>query len=76
MRMVDYAWSFTTEKTIKNCFKKAEFEQSCTVGEQHLKETKELSAEETDENPVISAKLNIDISFKDFIEVDESMVMS
>ena len=38
------------EKTIKNCFKKAGFEQSCSVWEKYLNEIKEQPAEETYEN--------------------------
>ena len=48
LKIVDYALSCVIKKTIKNCFKKAEFEQSCTVREEHLKEIEEQLAEETD----------------------------
>ena len=77
--MVEYAWSCVTEKT-KNCFKKAGFKQSCTIGEELLKEIEKQVAKETDENPkewmIIRQKLNIDASFKDFIEIDESVTTS
>ena len=63
MRMIDYAWRCVTEK-IKNCFKKAGFEKSCTVVEQQLKETEEQPDEETNENAKewmsIRDELNID----------------
>ena len=39
------------KKNIKNCFKKAGFEQSCTVGEQHLKEVEEQPALKIDKTP-------------------------
>ena len=67
-----------TEKTIKNCFKKAGFEQSCAVGEKHQKKIEEQPAQETAENlkewVIIRYKLNIGTSFKDFIDVDVSVV--
>ena len=47
MRIVSYAWNCVMEKIIKKCFKKAGFKQSCTVGEEHLKEIEEQLAEET-----------------------------
>lgn len=80
MRIVNQLQRCVTKKTINNCFKKARFEQPTTVGEQQLKENEQRPAKETDENSkewiIIRDELNIDNSFKDFVNVDESLITS
>jgi len=80
MRMADFAWRNVTEKTIKNCFMKAGFtsENILTTHETGEVVSVEKATEEERMNAEhwasIQKKLNTDIPFEDFVNVDNEVL--
>ncbi|GBO27343.1 hypothetical protein AVEN_92878-1 [Araneus ventricosus] len=88
MRMTDYAWRNLTQKTVQNCFKKVGFkngsEEEKGVNEED-RESIEKEAEETvnaanevleiysQEWKAMKSGFNVNVSFKEFLQVDDSL---
>lgn len=79
MRMADFAWRNVTKKTIKNCFIKAGFKERSNNAEEN--QTTDLNIIEVQDGDsitsiqwaVIKNKLNLGISFEDFLDIDTSL---
>ncbi|GBM33875.1 Tigger transposable element-derived protein 4 [Araneus ventricosus] len=87
LRMMEYAWRNVTQKTVQNCFKKAGFkrcEEEKEINEEES-ESIEKEAEETvdaangmleinsQESNAMKSGLNVNISFEEFLQVNDSL---
>ncbi|GBN37627.1 hypothetical protein AVEN_139982-1 [Araneus ventricosus] len=77
MRMADYAWRNVTETTIKNCFIKAGLSENKTSSETEEVDCIKHSIGEGEINPEqwasIQKDCNTNISFEDFLDVDNEL---
>ncbi|GBM84058.1 Tigger transposable element-derived protein 6 [Araneus ventricosus] len=75
MRMADYAWRNVTETIIKNCFIKVGFSENKTSRETEEVDSINHSIGEREINPEqwASIQKDCDISFEDFLDVDNEL---
>ncbi|GBM86095.1 hypothetical protein AVEN_41237-1 [Araneus ventricosus] len=75
--MADYAWRNVTQTTIKNCFIKAGFSENKTSSETEEVDSIKHSIGEGEIHPEqwasIQKNCNTNISFEDFLDVDNEL---
>ncbi|XP_074108553.1 uncharacterized protein LOC141533530 [Cotesia typhae] len=76
MRFARKAWFSVIKTTIANCFKKSGFKSEVTVAESLQEEDENLETDPEDWNLAISNDNNQQPTFRDFINVDDGLIVS
>nr|XP_042907817.1 tigger transposable element-derived protein 6-like [Parasteatoda tepidariorum] len=83
IKMTDYAWRNVSLKTVRNGFKKAGFRNNCEEDEEEVEGINKEKETDDNENAVpdlqewntIKSRINDDINFEDFLQVDNCLAM-